>query len=259
MSDFDNSEQPIIIKKIKKGGGGHHGGAWKVAYADFVTAMMALFIVLWVLSASEEVKEAVAGYFRDPVGFQSGGGRMMKPGSKMNLMDENILREKDFKEAQKEKFEKMKQEIMDKLAESESISLLTDQIKFELTDEGLRIELVDSSNDVFFKLGSSHLNNEAEMILYQVAKEVSKLPNKVAIEGHTDIRPYNVGNPDYTNYELSADRANSARRALVNGGLRESQIDEIRGYAANRLRDENDPYNIINRRISIVIKYAEQL
>jgi chemotaxis protein MotB len=258
MPDMDNSEQPIIVKKIKKGGG-HHGGAWKVAYADFVTAMMALFIVLWILSAGEDVQKAVAGYFKDPVGFQSGGGRMVDPGSKMNFMDENILKEKDIKQMQKEKFEKMKKEIMDKLAESESISLLSDQVKFEITDEGLRIELVDSSNDVFFNLGSSHLNNEAKTILAKVAQEVNKLPNKVAIEGHTDIRPYNVGNPDYTNYELSADRANSARRALINGGLNESKIDEIRGYAANRLRDETDPYNIINRRISIIIKYSEQL
>ena len=258
MSDFENQEQPIIIKKIKKGGGGHHGGAWKVAYADFVTAMMALFIVLWVLSAGEDVQKAVAGYFKDPVGFASGGGRMIDPGSKLNLMDENILDKKDFKQMQKERFEQMQKEIIEKLEESNSMSLLSDQVIFELTEEGLRIELLDSSNEVFFKLGSSALNREAEMILHQLAYEINKIQNRVAIEGHTDIRPYNVGNPDYTNYELSADRANSARRALIKGGLRESQIEEIRGYAANRLRDKDDPYNVINRRISIIIKYSEE-
>lgn len=258
MSLPENSEQPIIVKKIKKSEG-HHGGAWKVAYADFVTAMMALFIVLWILSSGEEVKQAVAGYFKDPVGFQSGGGKLIDPGTKLNLMDENFLDEKEFKEMQKQKFEEMRQEIMNKLSESESISMLIDQIKFELTDEGLRIELVESSDDVFFQLGSSVLNKEAKEILLKVAQEIKRLPNKVAVEGHTDIRPFNGGNPNYTNYELSADRANSARRALIEGGLSESKIDQIRGYAANRLRDPEDPYSIVNRRISIIIKYEEKL
>lgn len=254
----EDSEQPIIVKKIKKSEG-NHGGAWKVAYADFVTAMMALFIVLWILSSGEEVKQAVAGYFKDPVGFQSGGGKLIDPGSKLNLMDENFLDEKEFKEMQKQKFEEMRQEIMNKLSKSESISMLIDQIKFELTDEGLRIELVESSDDVFFQLGSSVLNKEAKEILLKVAQEISALPNKVAVEGHTDIRPFNGENPNYTNYELSADRANSARRALIEGGLSESKIDQIRGYAANRLRDPEDPYSIVNRRISIIIKYDERL
>lgn len=258
MSTPENSEQPIIVKKIKKAHG-HHGGAWKVAYADFVTAMMALFIVLWILSAGDEVKQAVAGYFKDPIGFESGGGKLIDPGTKLNLMDRNILDEKEFKEIQKQKFEEMRQEIMEKLAESESISMLIDQVKFELTDEGLRIELLESSNNVFFQLGSSKLNHEAKEILYQVAQEINRLPNKVAVEGHTDVRPFNPGNADYTNYELSADRANSARRILIEGGLRESKIDQIRGYAANRLRDPEDPYSIVNRRISIIIKYEEKL
>lgn len=258
MSEMENNDQPIIVKKIKKGGG-HHGGAWKVAYADFVTAMMALFIVLWILSAGEDVKQAVAGYFKNPVGFQSGGKRLIDPGTKLNLMDENILSEKEFKEMQKKRFEEMQAEIMDKLSESKGISLLIDQIKFELTNEGLRIELLDSSNDVFFKLGSAQLKNEAKEILQKVGYEINKLPNNVTIEGHTDIRPFNTGNWEYTNYELSADRANSARRALLEGGLDKSKIDDIRGYASNRLRDKEDPYNIVNRRISIIIKYSEQI
>lgn len=258
MRGIDNPEPPIIVKKIKKGGG-HHGGAWKVAYADFVTAMMALFIVLWVLSAGEDVQQAVAGYFKDPIGFSSGGGKLIDPNTRLNLMDNNILNEKDFKEMQKQKFEEMKQEIIDQLSESEGLAFLLDQVKFELTDEGLRIELLDSSNDVFFQLGSAQLNVAAQEVLNRVGSEISKIPNKVAIEGHTDIRPFNSGGIEYTNYELSADRANSARRELIKGGLRENQLDEIRGYAANRLRDKEDPYNIINRRISIIIKYSDQL
>jgi len=257
MAQNDNSEQPIIIKKIKKGGG-HHGGAWKVAYADFVTAMMALFIVLWILSAGEDVKQAVAGYFKDPVGFQSGGGKLINTNPQLNLLDENILRERELKEMQRKKFEKMQHEIMNQLSDNESLSFLLDQVKFEMTDEGLRIEMIDSSKDVFFRLGSSQLKNEAAIILNKIGSEINKLPNKVAIEGHTDIRPFNHGSLEYTNYELSADRANSARRALLKGGLDESQIEEIRGYAANRLRDQDDPYNLVNRRISIVIKYSEK-
>lgn len=257
MTKHDNSEQPIIIKKVKKGGG-HHSGAWKVAYADFVTAMMALFIVLWILSAGEDIKQAVAGYFKDPVGFESGGGKLINTNPQLNLLDENILREKELKEMQRKKFEKMQQKIMTQLSENQSLSFLLDQVKFEITDEGLRIEMIDSSSDVFFRLGSAKLRNEATVILEKIGSEINKLPNMVAVEGHTDIRPYNHGSLDYTNYELSTDRANSARRALISGGLDESQIDEIRGYAANRLRDKEDPYNLVNRRISIVIKYSEK-
>lgn len=257
MADSGNSEQPIIVKKVKKKNG-HHGGAWKVAYADFVTAMMALFIVLWILSAGEEVQQAVAGYFKDPIGFQSGGGKVVDPSSKLNLMDQSIFDEKEFKETQRERLEKMKEEIMNKLSENEGISLLSDQVKFEMTDEGLRIEMIESSDDVFFKLSSSRLNPIAKTILENIAQEINQLPNKVVVEGHTDVRPFGNNTSEYTNYELSTDRANSARRALVEGGLSREKIDEIRGYAANRLRDEEDPYSLVNRRISIIIKYEEK-
>jgi len=254
----DSSEQPIIVKKIKKGGG-HHGGAWKVAYADFVTAMMALFIVLWILSAGEDVQKAVAGYFRDPVGFQSGGGKMVSPGSDMNLMDGKMLNEKDYKKMQREKFEKMKNDIKNSLEENESVALLSDQVTFELTEEGLRIEMIESTEDVFFQLSSAKLSKEAETILERIGSEINSLPNKVVVEGHTDARPYNNNDMTYTNYELSSDRANSARRALISGGLNQNKVDEIRGYADNRLRDKEDPYSIVNRRISIILKYSEKL
>lgn len=253
----ENSGRPIIVKKIKKSDG-HHGGAWKVAYADFVTAMMALFIVLWILSAGEDVQKAVAGYFKDPVGFQSGGGKLVDPGSDLNLLDEKFLNEKEYKEMQKEKFEKMKEEIINKLAENESLALLSDQLKFEITNEGLRIEMIESVDDVFFKLSSAKLSKAAETILENIGYEINKLPNKVVVEGHTDARPFTDNGSEYTNYELSSDRANSARRALLKGGLSESKIDEVRGYADNRLRDKGDPYSIVNRRISIILKYSER-
>lgn len=255
MTAPENQEQPVIVKKVNKGGG-HHGGAWKVAYADFVTAMMALFIVLWILNSSDDVKQAVAGYFKDPVGFTSGGsGSPININSGIPMPDEKILREKEFKETQRKKFEKMREEIIEQISKNHGLSSLVDQVKFEFTDEGLRIEMIDSTNEVFFKLSSARLNPEASTILEKVGGEIGKLNNKVAIEGHTDIRPFNSGSLEYTNYELSTDRANTARRSLIRGGLNESQIDEVRGYAANRLRNVKDPFSVVNRRISIIIKY----
>lgn len=255
-----DEQQPIIIKK-KKGGDGHHGGAWKVAYADFVTAMMALFIVLWVLGSSEEVKEAVAGYFKDPVGFSSGGGKIIEKGSMqmMDDIDENILTERQYREMQRKKFEEMQESLMHELSENSNLSSLMDQVVIEMVEEGLRIEMLESDDEVFFQLGSWKLNEKAYQILLKIGEEVSKLPNKVAIEGHTDSRPYNGRGEEYTNYELSADRANSARRALIAGGLKEKQLDEVRGYADNRLRDKENPFSLLNRRISIIIKYQEGL
>ena len=254
---MDEQQQPIIVKK-KKGGAGHHGGAWKVAYADFVTAMMALFIVLWILSANEEVKEAVAGYFKDPVGFSTGGGKMIESGSVdlFNGLNDNLITEREYKEMQKKKFEEMQESLMNSLEENASLENLLDQVKFEMVDEGLRIEMMESSDGVFFESGSARLNDKAYQILLTVGKEIQKLPNHVVIEGHTDARPFNGRGEDYTNYELSADRANSARRALLQGGLKEEQLDEVRGYADNRLRDKENPYSLVNRRISILIKYS---
>ena len=258
MSD---EQQPIIVKKIVKGGG-HHGGAWKVAYADFVTAMMALFIVLWILGQSESVREAVSGYFNDPVGFTMPGAEALNKDPKLLIepqIDEEIL----FREREKRRLEQMGQEIVNDLesdlgeGNSEYLGLM-DQIQIEIIDEGLRIELVESSDDVFFKLGSAELDPKAERIMEKVGKKLSGLTNKVVIEGHTDSRPLLSRGGLYTNYELSADRANSARRALMQGGLTEENIDEIRGYADKRLKDKNDPFSLVNRRISIIVKFSEK-
>ncbi|MGK9477091.1 OmpA family protein [Melioribacter sp. OK-6-Me] len=248
-------EQPPIIKKIKKVDGGHHGGAWKVAYADFVTAMMALFIVLWVLGQSEEVKEAVAGYFSDPIGFSTKGKSILE-GNSNSLIDSKILSEIERKELERQELEKMGEKLKEELAKETELENLSDQVKIEVVKEGLRIELIDSANDIFFEVGTAELKPEARRILSKIGTEISKMNNKIIIEGHTDARQYRNDGTGYTNFELSTDRANAAKRVLVAAGVSEKQIDEISGYADTRLRDQNDPYSSINRRISITLKYS---
>ncbi len=255
MSD---EKQPIIIKKVYKKGGGHHGGAWKVAYADFVTAMMALFIVLWVLGQDSEVKDAIAGYFRDPVGFTLKSRAVIDQknlGVQINSINQNDL-EKINKEEEERRFSEMKEELTSELGEDENFLPLLDQMKIEMIDDGMRIEMLDSEDDVFFKSGSSQMSAKARKFIKAVGEKLAKIPNKIAIEGHTDARPLNKGG-NYTNYELSTDRANSARRTLISGGVGEGQIDEIRGYADKRLKDKDNPFSVVNRRISIIIKYLK--
>lgn len=260
-SNNDNSlgggqlDQAPIIKKIKKVHGGHHGGAWKVAYADFVTAMMALFIVLWVLGQSEEVKEAVAGYFKDPVGFSTKGQSILD-GKNSQLIDLNVEEEIRRKEAEKAELEKMGEKLKEDLGNDTELMNISDQVRVEIVKEGLRIELVDSERDVFFEVGTSELKADAKKLIQTVGKELSKLPNKIIIEGHTDSRQYKNDGSGYSNFELSTDRANSAKRAMVSGGVSEKQIDEVRGFADTRLRDPSDPFSFLNRRISITVKYT---
>lgn len=251
--DKHPEQVPIRIVKKKSGHGGHHGGAWKVAYADFVTAMMALFIVLWIVGQSKQVKEAVAGYFKDPIEYTE----KVKQQKKM-MLDEDLI-EKEIQrreENERKKLESIGKAIIQSIAQDPTLEQLRHQITIEPVKEGLRIELLDKSESFFFDIGTAQLKPEAVKILVLIAKELGKLPNNIIIEGHTDSRQYStvVG---YTNFELSADRANSARRVLQVNGLRQGQITEIRGYADTRLRNKKDPYDVSNRRISIIIKTSE--
>lgn len=252
----NGEETPIIVKKVHKGHG-HHGGAWKVAYADFVTAMMALFIVLWILSSSSEsTKEAISAYFKDPIGFSDKSSSLINsPGS--GIINNEVDFEAQYHEMEKEKLKEMGEEILDEISSSTDFSEMADQISIEFIEEGMRIELIESSRNVFFEVGSSSLNNKSEKILEKIGTELSNLKNKVIVEGHTDARPFSSGGENYTNYELSCDRANAARRALITGGLSSERISEVRGYADKMLRDKEDPYSVVNRRISIIIKYSK--
>ena len=255
---MDPNEQNVPIRIIKKkvGHGGSHGGAWKVAYADFVTAMMALFIVLWIVGQSKQVKEYVAQYFKDPGAFMEntkGGGVF-----EMNRMVVGERLDDDLLKRQQDsiRLASMGKEIADQLAGAKGLKDLAEQVKLEIVREGLRIELLDKSESFFFDLGTATLKPEAQSILSVIAGELQKLPNKIIIEGHTDARPYSRAD-GYSNFELSAERANSARRLIVSRGVENKRIDEVRGCADSRLKNPQDPYDVTNRRISIIVKFAE--
>lgn len=256
---FGEESGPVIIQKKKKGHDGHHGGAWKVAYADFVTAMMALFIVLWILGQSEEVKKAVSEYFQDPVGYgdqinKGKGGIIPTQGNALIDLDMKAKMERQARE--KKELAEMGEAIQNELTSNPDFSELANQISIEFVDEGLRIELTESLSNVFFEIGSSSLNTKAVEILEKIGTQISKLNYNIIIEGHTDSRQYSGGPLGYTNYELSSERANAARRALVMGGLKEKQIEHVRGCADKKLKNTHDPYDVVNRRISIIVKYS---
>jgi chemotaxis protein MotB len=253
-----SEQQPTPIIIIKKHGGhaGHHGGAWKVAYADFVTSMMCLFIVLWIVNQDEEVKQAVAGYFRDPGAFHQttvGGlmtGETIMPEPGAGFMPEGRA------EAQKA-LENAAGELREQLAGIEHFEQLSSQIEIRMTDSGLNIQMVETSNSLFFEVGSSKLSPAAIEVLEVLARQLGKLPNRLAIEGHTDSRPYRSG-VEFTNWELSSERANSARRFMTEHGVRPPQVAEVSGYADTRLRNPADPTDVSNRRISITVLYDDR-
>src|SRR5581483_6547792 len=232
--------QPIIVKKVNQRGA-HHGGAWKVAYADFVTAMMALFIVLWLMGASDQVKKAVAGYFKDP----SGHGK--DNGSGQSGASENIGIGKDD-------MGKLKDELEAAIKQTPNVAKLKDQVQMTVTGEGLRIELLESAVSTFFESGNAQPTAPGQEMLELLAEQLGKLPNRLSVEGHTDAAPYAWSN-GYSNWELSADRANTARKLIQQSGVRPNQVADVRGYADQRLRKPNDPMDASNRRVSIVVKY----
>ena len=232
--------RPIVLKRRHKRHIGHHGGAWKVAYADFVTAMMSLFIVLWLMNQSARIKEAVAGYFNDPRGTQSLMGTTMNgkgipapvPATDMNALKDRLMQEiKAKKELEK----------------------LSKQIEITVTQEGLRIEMLEGKDGTFYQSGSAQLSSNGQELLALLAGELKTLPNHLLIEGHTDAKQYSSEN-GYSNWELSADRANAARRLMQQDGVRGDQVSQVRGYADQMLRVKNDPYDPSNRRISILVK-----
>lgn len=241
MSAGDKT-RPIIILKKKADHGGHHGGAWKVAYADFVTAMMALFIVLWLLNSSKQVQEAVGGYFKDPTGTSK------KVGSNMLGAGENFILTRD-------NMPKLKEQLQQAMQQMADFEKLKNHIEMTVTTEGLRIELSESDRGTFFENGSAQLNSDGANLLNTLASELGSLPNKLSIEGHTDSRPY-VPSATYGNWELSADRANAARRVMQANGIRADQVSQVRGFADQRLRKPEAPLDPSNRRISVIVQYV---
>jgi len=234
---------PIIIKK-KVSHGGHHGGAWKVAYADFVTAMMALFIVLWLLNSSQQIKEAVGGYFKDPTGTAKNVGSDMTGGG------ENFVVSKD-------NMEQLKEQLQKAIREVPNFDKLKNHIDMTVTNEGLRIELSESATGTFFDSGSPKISGDGSELLTTLAQDLGKLPNKLALEGHTDSKQYTEGS-SYGNWELSTDRANAARRLMMQHGVGGNQVTQVRGFADQRLRKKDEPLDPSNRRISLIVQYMEK-
>jgi len=237
------NKRPIIVIKKVSGHGGHHSGAWKVAYADFVTAMMALFIVLWLLNSSVKTRKAVAGYFNDPLsslkesGAQKSGDDDTTPMNQLNA-------------------QKLKEQIQKAIQTQPNLEKLAKQIEITITPEGLRIELIEDKNGTFFQSGSAKLSDTGQRLVGMLAGQLKSLPNHLLLEGHTDAQPYST-DTGYTNWELSADRANAARRLLQQDGVGKSQISQVRGYADQLLRVKNDPMDPTNRRISLIVQWVE--
>jgi chemotaxis protein MotB len=280
----EKEKRPIIIVKKKINGGGHHGGAWKVAYADFVTAMMAFFMVMWlVASVSKEQRAAIFEYFKNPsmeqgqsvkaAPGQAGpggastsvidlGGGLDAPASSPTTPDQGLgqpvdnVTEEDAKriaqQIEKKQLESLMQELKEAIDKSMALEPFKDQLLLDITPEGLRIQIVDKQNRPMFDLGKSNLKDYTTQILHEVARYLNTVPNRVSLSGHTDNKPY-AGTAGYTNWELSADRANAARRALLEGGLEQTKIARVVGLASSVLFDRENAFNPINRRISIIV------
>lgn len=261
---IDEKKQPIVIKKITKGGGGHHGGAWKVAYADFVTAMMAFFLLMWLLgSTGAEERQAISDLFQNPSAMQGPGGAstsMIKLGGAVEIpkgegepmrapTPEELAQ--DMQEAAK--LDELMQRIKEQIENTPSLADFKEQLLLDITSEGLRIQIVDKKNRPMFDLGSAELKWYTKEILHELAKTISEVPNHISVTGHTDATAFIGGRPNYTNWELSADRANAARRELNRGGLKPEKFGRVVGLASSVPFNKKDPYAPVNRRISIVV------
>ena len=248
-----SNNRPIIIVKKKGGHSGHHGGAWKVAFADFITALMALFLVLWLVGQSQKVKEAVAGHFRNPPGILDGSRSGLLPGNEG--VNEAIQPKEDGPasfEGEMAKLERSAERLQQVFGETGAFSSIRNQIQIRMTPDGLEIQLTENAKKVLFEVGSAHPVQDTKEVLVQIAKEIGKISNRAVIAGHTDRRPYS-DQRHYSNWELSSDRANGARRVLVENGMRPEQIARVVGFADTQLLNEKDPFADSNRRITILV------
>jgi chemotaxis protein MotB len=280
----DDSQRPIIVRRIKKGGGGHHGGAWKIAYADFVTAMMAFFLLMWLLgSTAKGDLNGIAEYFQTPlqVALQggsgsgdatsliSGGGRDLtrREGQVKTGETESHRRSVSLKAVQqelarieKQKLSELKGRLEQMIEATPTLQQFKSQLLIDIVTDGLRIQIVDEKNRPMFAIGSAQIQPYTRDILREIAKALNDVPNRLSISGHTDAHAYSGGERGYSNWELSADRANASRRELMAGGLDESKIARVVGLASSVMFEPKDPLSPANRRISIIVmnKRAEE-
>ena len=272
----DDSQRPIVVKKIKKGGHGAHGGAWKIAFADFMTAMMAFFLLMWLLgSVSKGNLKGIADYFANPVKVASSGGSgagdatSLIPGGGEDLTrqtgqikagdiktNDRALDRKRLSQLKK-KFESLME---DKMQKNSKLAQYRNQLRLDMVAEGLRIQIVDEQNRPMFKSGSSDLEQYTRDVLHEIAQLLNEVPNTISLSGHTDAARFSGGERGYSNWELSADRANASRRELLAGGLDAEKVLRVNGFANVIPLEKNNIYDPVNRRISIVVlnKEAEE-
>jgi chemotaxis protein MotB len=273
----DDTQQPIVVKKIKKGGGAAHGGAWKIAYADFVTAMMAFFLLMWLLgSTSQGDLNGIAEFFQNPLKVSLGGGsgsgdsssviagggkdltathgQVKKGDIEAEKKTINLQRLKaDFERVEKTKLESLKGELEALINASPALSQFKNQLLLDLTTEGLRIQIVDEKNRPMFDSASSDVKPYTRVILREIGLALNKVENRISLSGHTDAQPFAGGDKGFGNWELSTNRANASRREMVAGGMADAKVMRVVGLASTVLYDKQDPYSPINRRISIIV------
>jgi len=281
MAGDSKKLQPIIVKRIKKGGHGAHGGAWKIAYADFVTAMMAFFLLMWLLgSTTEGDKKGIADFFNSPLKvalmggsgsgdsshvIKGGGTDLSRQGGQVKNGEVDDRKKKinlqAFKAAQKkaemERLEKLKDRVDAALSGNAKLAAMKSQIRLDMTADGLRIQIVDENQRPMFASGSAIVQPYMRELLRLIGGVLSEVPNRLTLEGHTDSQPFPGGERGYSNWELSADRANASRRELIAGGLADDRVLRVQGLASSSLFDKDDPTSPVNRRISIIVMNRE--
>ena len=278
MAGDSKKLQPIIVKKIKKGGHGHHGGAWKIAYADFVTAMMAFFLLMWLLgSTTEGDKKGIADFFNAPLKIsllgggsgsgdsshvlRGGGTDLSRTNGQVKAGDIEAPRKSvqlkalkaEQRRAEIQKLESLKKRVEDVLASNAKLAALKSQIRLDMTPDGLRIQIVDEQNRPMFDSGSAVVKPYMRELLREIGQVLVEVPNRLTLEGHTDAKPFGGGDRGYSNWELSSDRANASRRELLAGGLPDDRVLRVQGLASSSLFDRNAPESPSNRRISIIV------
>jgi chemotaxis protein MotB len=282
MSGDSKKLQPIIIKRVKKGGHGPHGGAWKIAYADFVTAMMAFFLLMWLLgSTTDGDKKGIADFFNAPLKIsllgggsgagdassviKGGGTDLSRTNGQVKAGDVEAPRKTvqlkalkaEQRRAEMARLESLKKRVEDAIAVNQKLAALRSQIRLDMTADGLRIQIVDEQNRAMFDSGSAVVKPYMRELLQMIGGVLAEVPNRLTLEGHTDSHPFSGGERGYSNWELSSDRANASRRELIAGGLPDDRILRVQGLASSVLFDPNDPQGAVNRRISIIVMNRE--
>lgn len=257
-----SQQQPIIIKKVRKGGHGHHGGSWKVAFADFMTAMMAFFLVMWIIGLDQETRSAIAGYFNDPLDFakKSQGSKLeslMEKDTKQKGNEEpaNDLDGLRWKEDEQKRLEDLSKQLKAAIASDEDLKEIGQFVQINESEEGLVLEFVEGAGSMFFESGSAEVRPVARKLFNRLGSILAKQQRSMTIDGHTDAQPYK-STMGYDNWNLSNDRAVAVLRVLQSAGVQEKHVLAVRGFADRRLKDKKNPLSFVNRRVTVLLPYT---